>query len=75
MTTHIARAKAQAAHIDTEGYAHPAYEKAALRGILHALLALHEQNEAGQFSEAAKDGATNLRTRATKNIATLKEPK
>jgi hypothetical protein len=45
MTTHIAQAKAQADHIDTEGYAHPAYEKAALRGILHALLALHEQNE------------------------------
>lgn len=75
MTTHIARAKAQAEHLDTDGYAHPAYEKAALRGILHALLALHEQNEPAQFSDAAKTAAENLRAKATKRTTTTKEPK
>lgn len=42
---HIERARTQAERLDQVGYAHPAYERVALRGILHALLALHEQNE------------------------------
>lgn len=45
MASHSDRAKAQANYLDEQGYSWAPYEKAALRGILHALLALHEQNE------------------------------
>lgn len=48
MTDHITKAKAQADALDIIGYSHPTYEKVALRGILHGILALHEQNAAGR---------------------------
>lgn len=40
--THLDKAKQAAASTDTTS---PAYGNVLLRGILHALLALHEQNE------------------------------
>lgn len=45
MATNIDLAKSDAAYLDTIGLGHPAYEKVALGGILHALLALHDQND------------------------------
>lgn len=45
MASHIEKAQAEADVIDGLTATHPAYEKFALRGILHALIALHEQNE------------------------------
>ena len=44
--THIEEAKSAALLLAGTDTAHPAYDKFALTGILHALLALHEQAEA-----------------------------
>ncbi len=43
--THISEAQTAAEVVDNTDISNPAYERRALRGILHALLALHEQNE------------------------------
>lgn len=45
METNIEEARNTAPFLEDIGAAHPAYTQFALRGILHALLALHEQNE------------------------------
>lgn len=73
--THMEEAKSAALLLAGTNTAHPAYDKFALRGILHALLALHEQNEPGQFSPAAQAMAGELRTKAVKKTTTPKEPK
>lgn len=44
MTDHITVAKGAADTIDAAGLSHPISDRVALFGILHALLALHEQN-------------------------------
>lgn len=56
----LQRAQFEADTIDHLQTNHPAYQARALRGILHALLALHEQNEPKP---------------ATKRPTTPKEPK
>lgn len=71
--THIEEARNTAQALGNLGTTHPRYTQVALTGILHALLALHEQGEAPQFSAAARTAAESLRTKATKNIATPKE--
>lgn len=43
--THIVTAKAAAETLEIAGLSHPLADRVALRGILHALLALHEQAE------------------------------
>lgn len=43
--THIEEARNTAQALDNLGTAHPRYTQVALTGILHALLALHEQGE------------------------------
>ncbi len=42
---HIDTAKDAAETLDITGLSHPVADRVALRGILHALLALHEQAE------------------------------
>jgi hypothetical protein len=75
MTTHIEEARNTAHDLEDVAATHPAYVQLTLRGILHALLALHEQNEPGQFSPAAQAMAGELRTKAVKKTTTPKEPK
>lgn len=72
---HIEKARFEAETLDGMYTTHPAYEGRALSGILHALLALHEQNEPQQFSPAAQAMAGELRTKAVKKTTTPKEPK
>jgi hypothetical protein len=43
--THIDEAQNTAHDLEDVETTHPAYVQLTLRGILHALLALHEQNE------------------------------
>lgn len=43
--THIEEARNTAHDLEDVETTHPAYVQLTLRGILHALLALHEQNE------------------------------
>lgn len=64
--TNIQRANSAADRLSEVGYTHPMYERVALRGILHALLALHEQNEIAPVTET-KPAPT--RTRATKETS------
>lgn len=58
--THIEEARNTAYDLEDVSATHPAYVQWTLRGILHALLALHEQAEAKP---------------ATKRPTTSKEPK
>lgn len=45
MINHIGIAQAKAQRLDSLYVGHPAASEVALRGILHALLALHEQGQ------------------------------